>query len=120
MSSEYHNRKIMQDGAVFDSVKEHRRWCELKVLERAGKISDLRRQVKYELIPVQREPDTVGVRGGVKQGKVIEKPCCYIAGFVYVENGVKVVEDTKGVKTDAYKIKKKLMLKLYGIKIRES
>lgn len=118
--SKYHNKKITVNGETFDSLKEYRRYCELCLLERAGEISELQRQVKYELIPVQREPDTVGVRGGVKQGKVIEKPCCYIADFVYMENGVKVVEDTKGVKTDAYKIKKKLMLKLYDIKIRES
>lgn len=120
--SKYHNKKITVNGETFDSLKEYRRYCELCLLERAGEISELRRQVKYELIPTQREPDAVGVRGGVKQGKVIERSCCYIADFVYVENGVMVVEDTKGVKikTDAYKIKKKLMLKLYGIKIRES
>ena len=72
-------------------------------------IQNLRRQEKFVLIPSQKI-----------DGKVVERAVHYIADFVYVENGVKVVEDTKGVKTDAYKIKKKLMLKLYGIKIRES
>ena len=62
----------------------------------------------------------MGVRGGIKRGRVIERPCYYIADFVYTENGATVVEDTKGVKTDAYKIKKKLLLERYGIKIRES
>lgn len=118
--SKYHNKKITVNGETFDSLKEYRRYCELCLLERAGEISELRRQVKYELIPTQREPDVVGVRGGVKRGKVIEKPCYYIADFVYMKNGFEVVEDTKGVKTEGYKIKKKLMLKIYGIKIRES
>lgn len=72
------------------------------------------------MIPTQREPDTVGVRGGIKRGRCIEKACVYYADFVYIDkDGNKVVEDAKGVRTEAYKIKKKLMLYRHGIKIVE-
>ena len=99
----------MIDGEVFDSQKEARRYRELALLERAGQISDLKRQVRYELIPTQR----IG-------GKVVEKPCVYIADFVYTENGETVVEDTKGFRTKEYRIKKKLLLYVHGIQIRET
>lgn len=93
-----------------DSMKENRRACELKMMQRAGLISDLREQVKYQLIPVQRDKD----------GKLLEKACSYIADFVYYdENGTLVVEDTKGIKTEVYKIKRKLMLQVHGIRIKE-
>ena len=116
----YGNKKAQYKGAVYDSRKEARRAAELSLLEKAGKITDLQEQVKFVLIPTQREPDTVGVRGGIKKGKVIEKECAYYADFVYKdENGNTVVEDTKGVKTTEYIIKRKLMLYVHGIKIRE-
>ena len=118
--TKYKSKKITRDGITFDSQKEYRRFCELSLLLRAGAITELRRQVEYELIPAQREPDTVGVRGGIKKGKVIEHKCSYIADFVYYENGKKVVEDTKGFKTPEYRIKKKLMLYVYGIRIKET
>lgn len=92
------------DGQVFDSQREFQRYGVLRLLERAGKISDLQRQVKYELIPKQEG----------------ERACYYIADFVYYEGGQKVVEDCKGMKTDVYKIKKKLMLWVHGIRIRET
>lgn len=105
MSSKYGNRKIKApDGEVFDSVKEFHRWGVLKLLQRAGKISDLKRQVKYELIPKQDG----------------ERACYYVADFVYQEDGKLVVEDTKGFKTDAYKMKRKLMLWVHGIRIKET
>lgn len=108
------------DGEVFDSAKEYRRFCQLELLEKAHKISDLRKQVKYVLIPTQREPDTTGPRGGVKKGKVIENECAYIADFVYVnDKGETVVEDTKGFRTKDYIIKRKLMLYMHGIRIQE-
>mgnify|MGYP002519560608 CR=1 FL=1 len=92
-------------GEKFDSKAEYHRWCELRLLERAGKISRLKRQVKYELIPKQDG----------------ERACNYVADFVYIDSdGNTVVEDTKGVRTDAYKIKRKLMLYKYGIKIKET
>ena len=108
MASKYGSRKVTRDGMTFDSQKEYRRFCELRLLERAGKVKDLQRQVKFELIPSQR----IG-------GKVVERACNYIADFVYTENGKKVVEDTKGFKTTDYIIKRKLMLWVHGIKIKE-
>lgn len=106
----YHSKKTVVDGIKFDSKKEANRWLELKLLERAGEISHLQRQVKYELIPSQKI-----------DGKVVERPCSYIADFVYHDfptNEV-VVEDTKGYKTPDYIIKRKLMLYVHGIRIKE-
>ena len=119
MKTKYHSRKVVRDGITFDSVKEYRRFCELSLLQRAGAITDLKRQVEFELIPAQREPDTVGVRGGIKQGKVIEHAVKYVADFVYKENGKLVVEDTKGFRTKDYIIKRKLMLWVHKIRIKE-
>lgn len=109
----------MVDGIIFDSKKEAHRYLELKLLQRAGKIQNLELQKPFELIPTQREPETMTKTGKVKQGKVIEKSVKYIADFVYTENGKTVVEDTKGFKTKDYIIKRKLMLYVYGIKIKE-
>ena len=118
--SKYGSQKITRDGLTFDSLKEYRRFCELKLLQRGKKISNLQRQVKFVLIPTQREPDEIGVRGGTKKGKVIEKECAYIADFVYVnDKGETVVEDTKGFRTTEYIIKRKLMLFVHGIRIQE-
>lgn len=117
--SKYRSKKIKADGIVFDSKKEYRRWCELKLLEKGGVITDLQRQVKFVLIPAQREPSEIGKRGGVKKGKLLEKECSYYADFVYLENGCKVVEDTKGIRTADYIIKRKLMLYIHKIRIRE-
>lgn len=117
--SKYHSKKVTVNGNTYDSRKEYRRFCELSLLQRAGAITELQRQVEFELIPAQREPDTVGVRGGIKKGKVIEHKCSYVADFVYKENGKTIVEDTKGFKTKDYIIKRKLMLWVYGIRIKE-
>ena len=105
---------------TFDSIKEYRRFCELSLLEKAGKVTDLQRQVKFVLIPTQREPDTIGKRGGLKKGKTIEQECSYVADFVYVRDGETVVEDSKGFRTADYKIKRKLMLWVHGIRIKET
>lgn len=118
--SKYHAKKIVIGGEVFDSQKEYRRFCELLLLQRAGEIEDLKRQVEYVLIPAQREPDTVGVRGGIKKGRIIEHPVKYVADFVYKENGTVVVEDSKGMRTKDYIIKRKLMLYVHGIRIKET
>ena len=118
-TNKYQNTKVEIDGQLFDSKREARRYQELKLLEKAGEISNLRRQVKYILIPCQREPDEIGPRGGVIKGKVIEKECSYFADFVYEENGETVVEDVKGIRTDVYMIKRKLMLYVHKIRIRE-
>ena len=117
--SKYHNRKITRDGVTFDSRKEFRRYEELQLLQQAGEIANLRRQVKFVLIPTQREPSKIGTRGGVKQGKLLERECAYIADFVYTENGKIVVEDTKGLRTKDYIIKRKLMLYVHNIRVRE-
>lgn len=117
--SKYNAKKVEYNGMVFDSKRELKRYRELELLEKNGEITNLRRQVKYVLIPVQREPDTVGKKGGVKKGKVIERECAYTADFVYEEDGETVVEDSKGFKTKDYSIKRKLMLYVYGIKIKE-
>lgn len=120
-ANKYHNEKVEIDGFMFDSKKEARRYRELKLLESSGMISDLKRQVKYVLIPAQREPETKGKRGGIKKGKLIERECSYTADFVYRDNetGMQVVEDTKGVRTTEYKLKRKMMLYFYGIRIKE-
>ena len=119
--SKYGNRKIVMEGIVFDSKKEARRYNELLLLEKAGEIGALKRQVKYLLIPAQREPDIIGPRGGKKQGKLIEKECSYIADFVYYDRNKMevIVEDVKGFRTADYKIKRKLMLWRHGIRIKE-
>lgn len=115
----YGNKKTTVDGITFDSIKEAKRFKELSLMQHSGMIQDLQRQVKFVLIPAQREPDKVGARGGIRKGKLIERECSYIADFVYQENGKTVVEDTKGVKTKDYIIKRKLLLWVHGLKIRE-
>lgn len=124
--NKYGNRKVSTiDGEVFDSQREATRYQELKLLERAGAIKDLKRQVSYELIPVQREPNTLNKidskRGRVIQGKVIEKAVSYIADFVYTDaaTGEVVVEDTKGFRTKDYILKRKMLLYFHGIRIKE-
>ena len=100
-SSKYGNRKCKIDGYTFDSIKEGQRYAELKILLRENKIKDLELQKEYELCPAYRDGIT---------GKMV-RPVYYKADFVYtdVETGKTVIEDVKGYKTDAYKIKKKLM-----------
>lgn len=106
----YNNRKIVTADGTFDSQKEYKRWKELQLLLRVGAIVELKRQVPYELIPSQRI-----------NGKVVERPCVYKADFVYrdTETGEIVVEDTKGVRTTDYIIKRKLMLFTHDIRIKE-
>lgn len=122
--NKYFNKKITVNGETFDSEKEYKRFHELSLLEKAGAITDLQRQVKFVLIPTQYETfERYGKRGRrLKDGKkLLEKECAYYADFVYVENGEKIVEDTKSkaTKIETYKIKKKLMLYVHGIIVRE-
>lgn len=109
--SKYNSKKTVVDGQKFDSKKEARRYQELLLLEKAGEIKNLSRQVKFVLIPSQRD----------ESGKVIERECSYKADFTYEEEGeIKtVVEDVKGYRTKEYIIKRKLMLYQFGIRIRE-
>lgn len=109
-ANKYQAQKCVYSGLQFDSRKELRRWLELRLLERSGQITCLKRQVKFELIPAQKD----------ESGKCIERAVSYIADFVYQnENGKTVVEDTKGVRTKEYVIKRKLLLWRYGIRIKE-
>jgi len=107
----YGARQIACRDGKFDSKAEWRRWRELKLMERAGEISSLNRQVKFELLPAQYDG----------AGKLLERPVVYIADFKYVDlrTGAPVVEDVKGVRTKEYVIKRKLMLHKYGVRIRE-
>lgn len=124
--NKYGNKKVIIDGLVFDSKREAKRYKALRDLEMFGFIRDLKRQVVFELIPVQREKSTrVYTKGRKKgqpiEGKVIEKAVTYIADFTYIDSatGKTVVEDAKGMRTRDYVIKRKLMLYVHGIKIQE-
>lgn len=107
--NKYHARKTEVDGIVFDSKREADRYCELRLLERAGVIKDLRRQVRFELVP-----------GYVLNGKTI-RPVSYVADFVYVDkmSGEEIVEDAKGFRTDVFKLKKKIFGYRYKKEIEE-
>ena len=125
--SKYGARKVRYDGKIFDSKKEARRYAELRLLERAGKIKDLELQKVFELIPAQWEAIPTGefYKRGERKGqpkfknKCLEQSITYKADFCYTENGKLVVEDTKGVKTKDYIIKRKLMLYTHGVRISE-
>lgn len=121
----YKNRKITTADGIFDSRKEYKRYRELEMLQRVGGITDLKRQVKFVLIPAQYEETdevyTKGKKKGLKKrGSLLERECSYYADFTYKENGKLVVEDVKGVRTKDYIVKRKMMLYFYGLKIRET
>ena len=111
--NKYNARKIQIQGETFDSMAEAKRWRELQWMQRGGLIKGLQRQVVYILLPKQYD----------EYGKVIERAAEYIADFVYYEDGQLVVEDVKGYKKGSayalFALKRKLMLKLYGIRVRE-
>ena len=108
--SKYKSIKMSVDGVEFDSKKEAERYIELCEMMNAGLIDQLECQVRFELIPKMRDAD----------GKCV-RPCTYLADFVYRDNetGATIVEDVKGYKTPEYRIKKKLMLQVHGITVRE-
>ena len=123
-TNKYNAKKVSVDGIEFDSKKEAKRYQELLLLQKAGEIYMLERQKVYELLPAQREPDTVGKRGGVIKGKLLERAVEYVADFVYTDKtGKTVVEDVKGFREGGayavFVLKRKLMLYRYGIKIIE-
>ena len=101
--NKYHAKPTFVDGRRFASRKEAGRYCELRLLERAGQIRDLQTQVPFELIPKTR------------YGRAVR----YVADFVYWEGDRKIVEDAKGVRTPVYKLKKRLMAELLSIEITE-
>lgn len=119
--NKYHNRKVKtSDGIVHDSRKEAIRWEYLKQMEEEGKIHELRRQMEFLLIPAQYEEIQTGKRGKKPKKKLLERAVVYRADFVYHdEKGEIVVEDVKGLRTRDYVIKRKLMLWVYGIRIKE-
>lgn len=104
VNRKYHNRITVIDNIKFDSQKEATRYAQLKLLERARKISNLRLQVPFVLIEKS------------KYGRAIK----YYADFVYEENGKTIVEDTKGYRTEIYKMKKRLLAEKYDIEIKET
>lgn len=106
--SKYHARKTTVDGITFDSKREASRYLALKGMEEEGIIEDLRRQVRYELVPAF---DVDGRH---------YRPVFYVADFVYVEDGEEVVEDVKGMRTDVYRLKSKLFAKRYGMNVKET
>lgn len=115
MKNKYGNKQIIIDGEKFDSMKEYKRWCELRLMQRTGMIKNLERQVKYVLIPAQ-----------YKNGKCVERECAYFADFVYKDkSGNEVVEDVKGYRDPnsagyaKFVIKRKMMLYFHGIRISE-
>ena len=110
MRSKFNARKTAVDGFTFDSKREARRYQELKLMERAGAIRGLQRQVRYELIQAF---DCDGKH---------YRPTAYIADFVYTDakTGKKIVEDCKGFRTDIYRLKAKLFAARYGVSILET
>lgn len=108
IKSKYGAKKTEENGIVFDSKKEAKRYQQLKLLERGGLIHDLELQVEFELQP------SFEIAGEKRL------PIKYIADFVYSDNsGNMIVEDVKGMKTDVYKLKKKLFEYKYSTKIKE-
>ena len=120
----YKSKKIIIDGIKFDSKKEGARYLQLRELEKKGLIKNLELQKTFELLPPQREKSTMTKNGKEKQGKTLERAVNYIADFVYInELGDVVVEDVKGYKNggayQVFTIKRKLMLYVYGVKVKE-
>ena len=106
--SKYKARKTVVDGITFASQAEARRYGELKLLERAGVISDLTLQPVYQLAPAVRLGDKQRMKPALR----------YQADFRYTQDGAFVVEDVKGVITDAFRIKQHLMATIYQIQVR--
>lgn len=106
--SKYRAKKTCVDGITFDSKREADRYLVLKSMEEDGTIGDLRRQVRYELVPAF---DVDGRH---------YRPVYYVADFVYRKNGREVIEDVKGMRTDVYRLKSKLFARRYGKVIKET
>lgn len=131
--NKYSNKKVTYNGQTFDSQREAKRYQELLLLERAGIISDLQTQVEFELLPAHFEEVPTGefYKRGPKKGQLKMKRVCveqsvkYVADFVYYENGKKVVEDAKGYRDPSsagyakFVLKRKMMLHIHGIRIKE-
>ena len=108
-ANKYGNSKVVTaDGTKFDSLAELNRWGHLKMLQRGGYISDLRRQVVFEMVPSVKFAGAARARPAIR----------YIADFVYLEKGIEVIEDVKGVETPEFMIKRHLMKALLGREVR--
>ena len=121
MRSKYHNKKVTFDGIEFDSKKEMYRYIRLKSMQEEGLISELRMQVPYEVIPAVYEKAEKQLKTKVKiVDRCVQKATHYIADFVYTDkDGNMVVEDAKGMRTEKYLLKKKMMRAFLGITIKE-
>ena len=105
----YNNTKKTVDGITFDSILEARRYVVLKSRLEAGTISDLRLQPHYTIMDGYKDLSGTYIR-----------PVQYIADFSYINaDGKRIVEDTKGVRTEAYVIKRKLVRDRFGVEIVE-
>ena len=130
MRAKYGNKKIKNAFGTYDSELEYARFIFLSNRQKEGEISDLRRQVEYLLIPAQYGTEIRHLKTKDKEVRVLlERPCSYIADFVYERNGKTIVEDCKGedkkykgkrfsTQTADFKIKKKLMLYIHNIQIK--
>lgn len=104
----YRNTKTVVDGITFDSKAEARRWGELRLLERAGQINGLERQVSIELAPSVKY-----------EGEARAKPALRIVvDFAYMERGSRVLEDTKGMRTAVFQVKRHLLKAFHGLELR--
>jgi hypothetical protein len=119
--SKYGSKKVAYDGMEFDSKKEMYRYIRLKSMQEEGLISDLRIQVPFEIIPAVYEEETIQLKTKVKTvTKCVQRATYYLADFVYRDKeGNEVVEDAKGMRTEKYLLKKKMMRAFLGITIKE-
>lgn len=119
----YNNKTFEADGHKWDSKKEYQRWIVLKEAEAQGVITDLQRQVKFELIPavIEEYVEHLKTKDKIKT-RVLQRPITYTADACYYKDGEYVVEDCKispKVKPDKYVLKNKMMFALKGIRIKE-
>ena len=119
--AKYGSKKVTYNGITFDSKKEMYRYIRLKSMQDEGLISDLRMQVPYEIIPAVYEEEIVQLKTKVKTiNKCVQRAAYYLADFVYKDkDGNEVVEDAKGMRTEKYLLKKKMMRAFLGITIKE-
>ena len=116
----FNNKKMSTPDGEFDSKGEWERWLFLKEALKNGQISNLRRQVKYTLIPTQYRTEIVHLKTKDKEvQRVAEREITYTADFVYEKDGETVVEDFKGFPNDRWPLKKAMMLYFHGVAIRE-
>lgn len=120
-TNKYGANKATYEGIEFDSRREMRQYIVLLDMERRGEISNLRRQVRYELLPPIWEDVEVQLKTKTKTvRRCVQRAVSYLADFVYEDvEGRTVVVDAKGMRTKEYMLKKKMMRSLLGIEIEE-